>query len=195
MYFTIGGRRVQSGLYRVTYTGSEPTAKVQPESANGSAERALRHKLEAFHGKQDPNAVDVAWPYLKHEDRFIRWAARTVLEHQPLASWLPRALGEKDAATQIEALLAATRLGGVCPMLRTDKTPATDPSNSAKILGALESIEWLGLSPELQRNFVRTVEIAFPNRRLQSVGLRNWIVGSQRSHFSSIGCSAKRWCF
>ena len=161
MYFTIGGRRVQSGLYRVTYTGSEPTAKVQPESAIGSTERALRHKLEAFHGKQDPNAVDVAWPYLKHEDRFIRWAARTVLEHQPLASWLPRALGEKDAATQIEALLAATRLGGVCPMLRTDKTPATDPSNGAKILSALESIEWLGLSPELQRNFVRTVEIAF----------------------------------
>jgi len=161
MYFTIGGRRVQSGLYRVTYAGSESTAKVQPESAKGSAERALRHKLEAFHGKQDPNAVDVAWPYLKHEDRFIRWAARTVLEHQPLASWLPRALGEKDAATRIEALLAATRLGGVCPMLRTDETPATDPSNGAKILSALEGIEWLGLSPELQRNFVRTVEIAF----------------------------------
>ena len=26
MYFTIGGRRVQSGLYRVTYTGKESTA-------------------------------------------------------------------------------------------------------------------------------------------------------------------------
>ena len=26
MYFTVGGRRVQSGLYRVTYTGDESTA-------------------------------------------------------------------------------------------------------------------------------------------------------------------------
>ena len=26
MYFTIGGRKVQSGVYRVTYTGKESTA-------------------------------------------------------------------------------------------------------------------------------------------------------------------------
>jgi len=30
MYFTIGGRRVQSGLYRVTYTGKESTAPSHP---------------------------------------------------------------------------------------------------------------------------------------------------------------------
>ena len=28
MYFTIGGRKVQSGLYRVTYVGTESTAPV-----------------------------------------------------------------------------------------------------------------------------------------------------------------------
>ena len=28
MYFAIGGRRVQSGVYRVTYTGTESTAPV-----------------------------------------------------------------------------------------------------------------------------------------------------------------------
>ena len=36
MYFTIGGRRVQSGLYRVTYVGKESTAVVKhkPMSMN-----------------------------------------------------------------------------------------------------------------------------------------------------------------
>ena len=33
LYFTIGGRNTQSGLYRVTYIGSEPTAPaVRPDT-------------------------------------------------------------------------------------------------------------------------------------------------------------------
>ena len=39
-------------------------------------------QLEAFHGKQDPKAVEIAWPYLGHEDRYIRYAARVAIEHQ-----------------------------------------------------------------------------------------------------------------
>ncbi|HYF34852.1 MAG TPA: cytochrome C, partial [Prosthecobacter sp.] len=52
MYFTIGGRRVQSGLYRVTYTGKESTepAKMTPAGTQASE---LRWQLAAFHGKQD----------------------------------------------------------------------------------------------------------------------------------------------
>src|SRR5262245_47901469 len=49
MYFTIGGRNTQSGLYRVTYTGSESTAAVgtplaAPADAAAEA-RLLRSKL------------------------------------------------------------------------------------------------------------------------------------------------------
>ncbi len=52
MYVTIGGRRMQSGLYRIRYTGEEPTAKA-PKIVNEAAAkaRAERHKLEAFHGQ------------------------------------------------------------------------------------------------------------------------------------------------
>src|SRR5262249_54556204 len=71
LYFTIGGRRTKSGLYRVTYVGTESTAKA-PEDKRGAEARALRHKLEAFHGHADASAVVTAWPYLKHEDRYIR---------------------------------------------------------------------------------------------------------------------------
>ena len=41
MYFTIGGRRVQSGLYRVTYTGDEDTSPVNAKTS-GQRARNLR---------------------------------------------------------------------------------------------------------------------------------------------------------
>ncbi len=70
MYFLVGGRRTHSGLYRVTYS-------VQDDSQYGNLEhmapvkaRALRNTLEAFHGHADPQAVETAWPYLGHADRF-----------------------------------------------------------------------------------------------------------------------------
>src|SRR5262249_24647944 len=104
MYFTIGGRRTQSGLYRVTYTGKESTAAAKADN-RGAAQRALRHKLEAFHGRQDPDAVETAWPYLNHADRYVRYAARVVLEHQDPKTWQERALAEKDPAAALTALL------------------------------------------------------------------------------------------
>ncbi len=92
LYFMIGGRRTQSGLYRVTYVGGESTAPVAVTKDVGEDARALRHKLEAFHGKPDPAALDIAWPYLGHPDRFVRFAARVAIEHQPVAQWQNRAL-------------------------------------------------------------------------------------------------------
>src|SRR6185503_20000800 len=63
MYFAIGGRKVQSGLYRVTYVGAESTAPVSAKSDSNPA-RGLRHELERFHGHQDPKAIGAAWPHL-----------------------------------------------------------------------------------------------------------------------------------
>ena len=78
MYFTIGGRRVQSGLYRVTYVGDESTEPVEVKVEENKA-RTTRHELEAFHGRQDPGAIKAAWPHLSNSDRFIRFAARTAI--------------------------------------------------------------------------------------------------------------------
>ena len=115
MYFAIGGRRVQSGLYRVTYTGSESIAPVAAK-ATASTARDLRHQLEAFHGKQDPRAVEAAWPHLGNSDRYIAWAARVMLEHQPIATWETKALSETDAAqTTARAARARTRVTGTSP--------------------------------------------------------------------------------
>ena len=159
MYFTIGGRRVQSGLYRVTYVGNESTALVQAKPSV-SKPQATRRKLEAFHGKQDPNAVSTAWPYLSHKDRFIRTAARTAVEHQPADSWADKALTESDPAKQIEALLALSRVAGVCPQHRDDQTPAVDTTMRDKLLKALASIDAAKLSHDQQLTLVRTTQIA-----------------------------------
>src|SRR5205807_4040908 len=91
LYFTVGGRNTQSALYRIVYAGNDSTAPSKGDNTRAEA-RALRHQLESFHGKIDPQAVPTAWPYLGHEDRYIRFAARVAIEHQNYTEWQERAL-------------------------------------------------------------------------------------------------------
>ncbi len=119
MYFAIGGRRVQSGLYKVTYTGEESTAPVDATNQAGKKLRATRKMLEDLHVGDHPDAVAKAWPYLSHEDRVIRYAARTAIEHRPVSEWKDKALNESDDEAALEALLALARV-----QERASKNPA-----------------------------------------------------------------------
>jgi putative heme-binding domain-containing protein len=110
MYFTTGGRKTQSGLYRVTYAGPIAPETLSAPDASSAQLRGLRRKLEAFHGREVAGAVDAAWPHLAHPDRFIRYAARVALEAQPFAQWQEKAFAEKEPATALAALLAAARV-------------------------------------------------------------------------------------
>ena len=159
MYFAIGGRKVQSGLYRVTYVGNESTAPMQPSPSLNEAAR-LRRQLEAFHGRQDADAVPAAWPHLNHPDRFVRWAARTAIEHQPLASWADRALNEADPNAQAETLLALARIAGIDPQHRKPSDPPVEVAMGQKIFAALEKLDWSKLSADARLTYVRAVEIA-----------------------------------
>lgn len=159
MYFTIGGRRVQSGLYRVTYTGKESTAadsSVVPGQHVYAT--SIRRSLEAFHGRQDPKAVATAWASLGDADRFIRAAARTVLEHQPLAEWESKALAETNPTAQLEALLALTRVTGVCPTHRA-ADHAVNTAMRDKLFAALLKHDFKKLTPEQRLMYVRLTEI------------------------------------
>ncbi|MCG8649607.1 MAG: c-type cytochrome [Pirellulales bacterium] len=106
MYFAIGGRRVQSGLYRVTHpSGGHPSvAASQP-----SSDRKLRRELEAVGPDADQGTIDKVWTHLNSPDRFIRYTARVALERQPVSSWKQRALGEPDVQRKLTALLALAR--------------------------------------------------------------------------------------
>ena len=126
MYFAIGGRKVQSGLYRVTYVGKESTDAVKPQPEAPSAEVIARKALEQFHGKQNAKAADAAWPHLSSSDRWLRFSARVVLEHQPYAGWSERAFAEKNTTARLEALLALARQAAKCPY-HTERAAKPDP--------------------------------------------------------------------
>ncbi|HMC26320.1 MAG TPA: c-type cytochrome, partial [Verrucomicrobiae bacterium] len=116
LYFATGGRGTQSGFYRVSYVGPQESASAPAEEdrrteAAAAEARALRHKLEAFHGRKDPAAIDTAWPQLGSDDRFIRYAARIAIEAQDVNLWQDRALSEKNSEAALNALLALARRG------------------------------------------------------------------------------------
>jgi putative heme-binding domain-containing protein len=146
MYFIIGGRSTQSALYRVVYTGPEPTAPTDLKDKNGAEARALRHKLEEFHGKVDPRAVETAWRHLGSDDRFIRWAARVAVEFQPVTEWQARAVAEKDRAAALTALLALARYG--------------DRSTQADLCTALAKFRLDQLSDEQKLDKLRVLQLS-----------------------------------
>lgn len=168
MYFTIGGRKVQSGLYRVTYVGDESVAEVvetfgvptEPTLLKSSAAaRKTRHQLEAFHGRQDSAAVETAWKHLSSSDRFIRWAARTAIEHQPAETWADKALAESDSKIQVEALMALARVAGVCPQHRNESSQAVDTKMRDQLLAAVLAIDLSKLDVSSQLTLQRTIQI------------------------------------
>jgi len=157
MYFTIGGRRVQSGLYRVTYVGKDRTdpsdRSDQPDPAV-----AVRRQLAAFHGHQDPKAVATVWPHLSDSDRFIRSAARTALEHQPLSEWEAKVFAEPNVTAQLEALLALVRRTAVCPTHRAEGH-VVDTAVRDKVWSALLKHDFAKLTGEQRLAYARLVEI------------------------------------
>jgi putative heme-binding domain-containing protein len=148
MYFVVGGRGGQSELYRVRYEGPDATAPVDARDAAGVAERQLRRQLEAFH-RRDPDpaaAVALAVPQLASPDRFIRYAARIALEHQPLEAWQDRALALGDPRGRIVAAIAVAR----------QAEPAAQPA----VLAALDGIVLAQLDTPSRIDLVRAYELA-----------------------------------
>lgn len=147
LVFITGGRGTHSGLYRVTYTGTEDRSTPVPEPISSVAARSRRHALEAFHGKPDSSAVDLLWPDLASEDRHLRYAARVALEAQPVGTWKDRALSETEARAGLTALLTLARLGS-----DADQVP---------LLKALARWPLDGLDEPWKLNKLRVITVSF----------------------------------
>jgi putative heme-binding domain-containing protein len=149
IYFTTGGRGLQSELFRVTYVGKEPTDRVDFHDARNAELRELRHKIEAYQrdGADGAKAVEFVYPYLGHKDRFIRYAARIALEHQKPDRWQDRVLSEKDS----EALIT----GAVGLARQADK--ALQP----KLIAALERLDFAALPESQQLELMRAYGLVF----------------------------------
>ncbi|MDP4130564.1 MAG: c-type cytochrome [Bacteroidota bacterium] len=161
MYFLTGGRRLESDLYRVYYGDNTQNTEVLPVAELSEAQK-LRRKLETYQGAPKADAIDFAWPYLKNEDRFIRYAARVVIEHQPLAAWQEKALNEKDPVTLIQAGIAMARQGS--PALRD------------KLLTALTGINYTQLSESQQVDLLRAFELTLFRMGLPSAGVKSHVI-------------------
>ena len=146
MYFAVGGRRTQSALYRVTYTGAESTAPVA--ALPPTPEAQLRRRLEALHAEgTGPEAIAIAWPHLASPDRFIRFAARAAIERQLPANWTDRALKEKNPQAAIEALIALARVG--------------EKHFQPQIIDALTRLDYTQQPAELRLPLLRAWQLTF----------------------------------
>jgi len=167
MYVITGGRGTQSGLYRISYHGSEiarPT-KAKDEfnrDAEAAKARGLRRQLESFHSPTNATApldiIETVWPRLGNPDPWIRHAARIALERQEPRLWQQRALEEQNIDVALTAWLALTRVG------KADV--------QAPLLHRLAMLPLISLTPSQQLQVLRLYELAFSrlgSARIQSL--------------------------
>jgi len=112
LYFTTGGNGTDTGLFRVVYTGKENTA---PTSALIGTERdkdlrALREELEKWHFSDTGKGVELALQHIGHEDRFIRNAARVIIENSDLENWLSAFKKVRSFNEEVTLLTALIRV-------------------------------------------------------------------------------------
>jgi putative heme-binding domain-containing protein len=145
LYFATGGRRLESDLYRVYYKGELDTYTPLKE-ADLPQEAKLRRELEQYHGRGASSAgLEKAWSSLSHPDRFVQYAARVAVEHQPVATWKAKALAETNPTSKIQAILALAHQG-------------TD-ADAAGMLSSLMQVDYAALSATDKQNMLRTIEV------------------------------------
>ncbi|MEX2569253.1 MAG: c-type cytochrome [Cyclobacteriaceae bacterium] len=163
LYFMTGGRRLESDLYRVHYTGDlEDDGFSILTEADLPEEHEIRRSLEAYHSGPRDGAIDFAWPYLKHEDRFVQYAARIAVEHQPLSEWQSKALNESDPRTLTQAIIALARHG--------------DESMRNDMIQALMGIDYAGLNEEDKMNLSRAIEVVLARHGNPTGGLDSQLI-------------------
>ena len=146
LYFLTGGRRLESDLYRITYAGTESVTPVARAPVI-TKEHQLRTQLEEFHKGSNPAAVAAAWPNLNHPDRFVRYAARIAVEHQPVAQWQERVFAETDPQRLTQAAIALARQG--------------TPAQKSQLLNALLNVKFDQLPESQQFDMLRAFELVF----------------------------------
>lgn len=166
MYFTVGGRRTRSALYRVKYVGTTISPVTKPD------------QFAAVLAPRSLDDLDSTFAQLTSDDPFIVHAARNELERMPTESWQEQALSERDSKRALPALLALARCG--------------ETSIQAKLLARL--CEFLSREiPERQRLIaLRACQLTLirhgipsdeQQRRLAEVALHNYPANSYAENY------------
>ncbi len=144
LYFTTGGRRLDSRLYRLRYVGQEGTTNEYVNTEESIKLRQHRHQLEDYHTSKNKNGLNDIWTSLKHEDRHIQYAARIALEHQVVSSWISRLSRETNPKIIIQAALALARNG----------------EYSQIAFNKLKTINWAKLNRQDRLSLIRTFALS-----------------------------------
>jgi len=168
-YFATGGRRLESDLYRVTYKGELDTYVPMTE-ADLPKEAKIRRELEQYHRTGAPaEGIEKAWAQLGHEDRYVQYAARLVLEHQPVAYWKGKALAEPDAAKKMQAILALARHGS--------------SADAAAMFNSLMQVDYKKLSSKEKQDLLRTFEVLLARHGSNSEAIKPQLIAYLDPHY------------
>ena len=148
LYFTTGGRQMDSFLYRIRHR-SPDFEEVAEEEGPANELAAIRRKLDSHHVSRDPAHIDKAWPHLGSGDRFVAASARTILEHHAPDHWRKRVLEESDPMAKINGLIALARTGK-----KGDQEPMLDALNRVDVAN-LDEQGILDLLRAYQLSFTR----------------------------------------
>ncbi|NNE75945.1 MAG: heme-binding protein, partial [Pricia sp.] len=169
MYFMTGGRRLDSDLYRVYYGNSDETVPEEGLALQQTEENKIRKELESYHSGVKDGAVEAAWPYLDSEDRFIQYAARIAIEHQPVETWQEKVYLETDAVKKIHAAVALARQG--------------DKSQQDRLISALTAIDYVNLGIAHQVDLVRAIELTLSRLGKPSTASKNRVGAYLADHY------------
>ena len=176
LYFLTGGRKLESDLYRVYYTNNEEEGinSFASDSKTSSSERTeeakIRMQLEQFHtGEAKEGAIKFAWKHLNHNDRFVRYAARIAVEHQPLIQWKDRALNEVNPSTLAQAIIALARHG--------------DENLTDEMLEALMRVNLMDLEASVKQDLLRAFELVLYRNENPTLNLREQVIAHLNPHF------------
>ena len=146
LYFLTGGRRLESDLYRVYYKGDEKVNDYKAKSESDiPKDIKLRREIEQYHKPSPAGTVEKIWEHLGDEDRFIRYATRIAIEHQPVDSWKELVFKERNVVKLTEAMMALAR--------------NADTTLQNRMLHKLSTIEINKLNNRMLLNLLRVYEV------------------------------------
>lgn len=146
LYFLTGGRRLGSALYKVTYTGDEPSDIIaMTENAAEKDTRALRRKLEALQGKNGSDQIDFIVSNMDHADRSVRYVARIALENQDYSAWKDEINKSSSPEAIVQLALSVARHGS-----------DSDRINALKLLSDLN---WSSFAESKKTDYIRAIDL------------------------------------
>lgn len=172
LYFLTGGRRTDSALWRVTYTGSEPTAPVEkmPALTGGVAEdRKMLQSASLGALPADAAKIDLLWDQIGSAERLQRYSARLVLEQLPVANWGSRIAAENDPWRIITATIGIARNG--------------TKDQALACLAALDRVDWSKLDRQQQINWLRAAGLIFARHGEPTDAVRKQVLAKIDANF------------